>query len=251
MANILILAANVGMAVGEYGGAERSLKLAEGLSGHDVTVLMSSTGIDNKSKVINNNLRLVHINEDPKTCTSISQYAHRSFGRNLDIAMFAMSGKLVKFKAALEEYQKNADLIILDHVGAMALVNDVNLTVPVLYASHNCETSLAEQMYPKLRENIKYIKAMEQKILEKSDVYTYCSREDAEKINELFNINKPSYYIPNGTDERSFIRSDTSRSKDIIFIGSGHPPNVVAANNLIAVARSMPEYRFNIIGTCI
>ena len=238
------------MAVGEYGGAERSLKLAEGLVGHDVTVLMSSTGMDNKSKVINDNLRLVHINEDPRTCTSISQYAHRSFGRNLDIAMFAMSGKLVKFKAALEEYQKNADLIILDHVGAMALINDVKLTVPVLYASHNCETSLAEQMYPKLRENIKYIKAMEQKILEKSDAFTYCSHEDAEKINELFNPGKPSYYIPNGTDERSFIRSDTSRSKDIIFIGSGHPPNVVAATNLIAVARSMPDYRFNIIGKC-
>lgn len=250
MANVLILAANVGMAVGGYGGAERSLKLAESMPQHNVTVLMTSTGNDNKSITINNKLRLVHINEDARTNTLISTEAKRRYAGNLDIATYAMSDRLVRFKEELKRTLKTTDLVILDHVGAVSLIKGVQIDVPILYASHNCETSLAEQMYPRLKDNISKIREMEESIIGISDMITYCSHEDIDKMKSLFTVDVPTKYIPNGTDQRSFIRSDTSRSKSIIFIGSGHPPNVEAAQRLIPVARALPNFEFNIIGKC-
>lgn len=38
------------------------------------------------------------------------------------------------------------------------------------------------------------------------------------------------------------------KSKDILFVGSGHYPNMIAAKNLIPIAKALPEYNFVVAG---
>jgi glycosyltransferase involved in cell wall biosynthesis len=249
MAKILILAANIGIVVGGYGGAERSLKLAESMPEHDVTVLMSSMNGDNQSKVINPKLKMIHVVEDRNTAMQVFQYSKRECAGNLDIAIYQMYNRIIRYKAELKKQIQAADLIILDHVGAMGLVRGLDINIPVIYASHNCESDLADQMYPRHPLNKRTMFEMEKAIIELSDVITYCSKEDISKMKDLYNFDKPTYYIPNGTDEQELNRNNAN-SKDLVFIGSGHGPNVDAAKSLIDTARVLPEYRFNIIGKC-
>lgn len=250
MARILILAANAGIAVGGYGGAERSLKLAKSMPEHDVTVLMSSFSGDDRSKILSPKLKLVHIVEDRNIGAQLYQYAKREFEGNLDITSYVLWNKLARLKAELPKYIKNADLIILDHVGAIGMVRNIDLDVPVIYAAHNFESDLANQMYARYPTNKKHMLDMEKLIIEKSDAITYCSKEDIAGMIKAYDIKKPAYYIPNGTDPQKIIDRNNNTSKDLIFIGSGHGPNVDAARSLIATAKLLPEYRFNIIGKC-
>lgn len=249
MARILVLAANVGMAVGGYGGAERSIKLAESMPEHDVTVMMLSLTGENRTASITPNLKFLHVQEDRNTASYVLQYAKREFAGNLDVAFYVLSNRLTKFRTELRQQLESTDLVILDHVGAIGLIKGIEVNVPVLYSSHNCETDLANQMYAKVSNNKKFISEMEQSIVQRSNVMTYCSTEDIKKMNDLFNVGIPSFYIPNGTDYKEINRNNY-KSKDLIFIGSAHGPNVEAAKSLIATARMLPEYRFNIVGSC-
>lgn len=251
MANILIIAGNSGMAIGGFGGAERSLKIAESMPEHNVTVLMHSLGGHARDSSPTKNLRFISVMEVPKLSPYISQYAKRNASGNLDIALYAFSDKLTKTKSTVKSYIDKSDLVILDHYGSLALVSGIEINVPVIYASHNCETDLAEQMYQNNKQNIATVRQMEHEMLNICDAITYCSKDDMEKINQLFNFNKPSFYIPNGTDQRLHIETrNTNNSRDIIFIGSGHGPNVDAAKSIIPVAKQLSEYRFHIVGNC-
>lgn len=250
MRNILILASNVGIAIGGYGGAERSMRLAESMPDHKVTIMMSSLSGDNQSKKINDNLEMLHIQEDRSIANQVFTFAKRDLDGNMDVAYYALFNKMVKFRTELKKQLQSADLVILDHVGSLGLIKDIQINVPVLYASHNCETDLANQMYPNNNKVRTYIAKMEKEIIERSSAITYCSLEDIKKMNELYNISVPTYYIPNGTDKKEIIHKGNETSKDLIFIGSGHGPNVDAAKTLIDTARLLPDYNFNIIGKC-
>lgn len=251
MANILILAANPGLLVGGYGGAERSIKLAEALAGHDVTVLVLSLDNKDRSTITDSGIKFVSIMEDRNLGSTIFQLSRQKFDGNQDIASYANSGRFNRFKNELKKRLPNTDLIILDHYGAAGLIKDVEINVPIIYASHNCEIDLATQMMPKNQLALKYVSEMEQYLINKSSAITYCSKEDIVKIEAAYSNTPESFYIPNGTDERvGLIRKDNYQSKDVVFIGSGHPPNVEAAKNLIDVARMMPDYNFHVIGKC-
>lgn len=251
MAKILVLAANPGVLVGGYGGAERSMKLTEALVGHRVVELVLSLDNKDRSMITKDGIEFKSIFEERNLQSVVLQTARQKFGGNQDIASYVYSSRFNKYKAELRKQLEDTDLVIVDHYGAAGLIKDVEINVPIIYASHNCEIDLARQMFPKNELAHKYVREMEQYLIDRSAAITYCSKEDIEKMNKEYNINKPSFYIANGTDRRvNFVRRNNSKSKDIIFIGSGHPPNVEAAKNLIDVARMMPDYTFNIIGKC-
>ena len=73
----------------------------------------------------------------------------------------------------------------------------------------------------------------------KADGIAYCSQDD----------DIQGHYIPNGTDLPSVTVGSGFQSKKLIFIGSGHPPNVKAAHNLALWGRQL-DYEIEIAGTC-
>lgn len=92
---------------------------------------------------------------------------------------------------------------------------------------------------------------METRILNQAKEITYCSKLDFIKLQNYYGKDIIGTYIPNGTTMQHKINyKDRLKSRDIIFVGSGHPPNKVAAKAVVSFAKSLPEFNFIIIGGC-
>ena len=108
---------------------------------------------------------------------------------------------------------------------------------------------MANQLYPTETELLSIVQKMEGSALERASVVTYCSEKDNNELKDFYEYDADSYYIPNGAIIQEENNLDVRfGSKNIIFVGSGHPPNVVAAKNIIPIAQLMPDYNFVLCG---
>jgi hypothetical protein len=91
---------------------------------------------------------------------------------------------------------------------------------------------------------------MERLAIESSVAMTHCSEKDFKEMKAHYNnVPEDSLYVPNGTVIRERINPKKRiKSKDIVFVGSGHPPNVDAAKRVIEIAKAMPSYNFVVLG---
>jgi glycosyltransferase involved in cell wall biosynthesis len=65
-----------------------------------------------------------------------------------------------------------------------------------------------------------------------------------------YTVPSDTAYIPNGTVMQQRIDPQTRfKSKDILFVGSGHPPNTVAIKRIIEIAKLNPTYNFVVAGS--
>lgn len=154
-----------------------------------------------------------------------------------------------KYKQKVVELSAKSDVVIIDHYSISPFAKYIDEAKPIIYNSYNCETDLAEQLYPAGSLDIRVTNDMERAAIESSKAFAYCSDEDLEKINKYFSHDSSSYYVPNGTTRHEIIPEANFDLKTILFTGSGHPPNTEAANILIQVAKEMPDYNFVIAGS--
>ena len=71
------------------------------------------------------------------------------------------------------------------------------------------------------------------------------------KIQNYYGSGITGTYIPNGTELQPKTNyKERLKSRDIIFVGSGHPPNKVAAKYIVNLAKFLPDFNFIIIGSC-
>jgi glycosyltransferase involved in cell wall biosynthesis len=251
MANILVLTANLGRAElhKDSGGAERTTTLIEALSDHNVVVL--SFGWDTKEfqKQINNKLKHIHIGVDHSTLRNQKQYVDKLPSKNRDLAITRFFPSLKKYRSQLKEILPYADLVVIDHASASPFAADIS-GVPVVYNSHNCELHMAQQLYPAGSADIDRTRTMEGNALYSATAMTFCSHDDYAKMKELYDIDSlTAKFIPNG-GPRSTVTDSLVRhkSKQIMFVGSGHPPNGVAARNIVPIAKELEDYTFVICG---
>lgn len=251
MANIIVLTANLGKSElhKSSGGAERTTTLIEALSDHNVVVLSFGWDSNNINKVLGPKLKHIHIGVDYSLKRSANRYTERSASRNRDLAIPRFFSNLKEFRNKLKELLPYADLVIVDHASAAPFIQDITDT-PILYNSHNCEITMAKQLYPEGCKDIQTVFDIELSALINSVAFTYCSKDDLKQMIDTYGISgKNSMYVPNGGPKSITTPADTrKKSKQIMFVGSGHPPNGVAANNIIPIAQELPEYTFTICG---
>jgi glycosyltransferase involved in cell wall biosynthesis len=250
MANILIISSNLKNWDKNSGGVERTATLAEALIGHEVTFLCFAWDSSSEIKKISNNIKFIR----PGTETAVVQKHKIRITKdakpNHDITKYLYKKYLKSFNKQVEQLSSKADLVILDHFSAAPFIEDIVGTVPIIYNSHNSEITMAKQLHPNDSFVNDIVEKMEKLAVTESVAMTYCSEKDFEETKKHYKtVPEDSVYIPNGTTIRDRI-SPKKRlgSKDIIFVGSSHPPNVVAANKIIDIAKAMPKYNFIIIG---
>jgi glycosyltransferase involved in cell wall biosynthesis len=169
---------------------------------------------------------------------------------NHDITKYLFKKYLNEFSNKVAEYSKKADLVILDHASATPFIKDVPEDVPIIYNSHNSEITMAKQVYNSDAYVTDIVEKIESLALKRSVAMTYCSQKDMLEIEKYYDlVPANTMYIPNGTIMQEKTDPATRmQSKNIIFVGSSHPPNVIAANNVIKVAKLAPEYDFILCG---
>ena len=249
MAKILIVSANLKDWTKNSGGKDRTATLAEALKDHEVIFLSFSWYNEIVNKRINNiqyvqpGLRSGIEKRRRNLINGIAQPNH-------DIVFELLKDELKSFSQTVKDLSQDVDLIIIDHYSVSPLVNGIN-NVPIVYNSHNSEISMANQLYPKNKEVIDIVEKMEKEVLKKSNAITYCSKKDLSELESHYGKIFKSAYIPNGAIAQDTVDyKDRLMSRDIIFVGSGHPPNNVAAKSVVRIAKDLPEFNFIIIGSC-
>ena len=169
---------------------------------------------------------------------------------NHDVTKYLHKKELKNFNDQVKKLSSKSDLVILDHFSTSPFIEDIVGNVPIVYNSHNAEIIMMKQLYPNDNFVNEIIEKMERLAVSSSVAMTYCSKKDFEEIKDHYkSVPNDSMHIPNGTELRDKINyKKRMQSNNIIFLGSNHPPNNLAANKIINIAKAVPEYNFVIIG---
>lgn len=244
------------------GGQSRLFNFYRSLSRWHQVTLLTSTHFDVQEEVIQHGLNFVErrIPKDNYFAQKWVKLEQYSSGGDLSGPTIAACGRLptLLHQAYLEEYE-HADIVFHDFpftvdydifAGA-----DSKLRV---YNAHNCETILYRQLHPgeKSRPIHDLVRAAEQRMLQRADLVLYCNEDDL----ETFRLLAPAagfdaLYAPNGMTPiaATMAVSDQNNSKfNAVFMGSGHPPNVQAAEVIgHTIAPALYDTVFHIIGSCL
>jgi glycosyltransferase involved in cell wall biosynthesis len=251
MAEILIISSNLSQWDKNIGGGvERTASLAEALTGHNVTFLSFAWNNQSEIKKINEYITLVRPATERIIIKKHNVATQKQAKNNHDITKFLFKKYLHEFSDKVAEYSKKADLVILDHASASPFLENVPRNVPIIYNSHNAEITMANQVHGDDAYVNNIIEKMEGLALKRSIAMTYCSEKDMREIEKHYDlIPSQTEYVPNGTEMQDKVNpAKRFKSKNIIFVGSGHPPNVIAANNVVEIARKEPKYNFILCG---
>jgi glycosyltransferase involved in cell wall biosynthesis len=251
MAKILIVTANLrkwDKSLG--GGVERTATLAEALVGHSVTFLCFDWTEASETKKINENIKFIKPPTEAKAIRKHRMAVRNQARNNHDITKHLFAGELNNFSEKVKEYSAKSDLVILDHASASPFLSSVPKNIPIIYNSHNSEITMAKQIYESDKFANEVVRKMEELALKRSIAMTYCSEKDMKEINKNYEVTPSQFaYIPNGTKMQDSVNTNKRmRSKNIIFVGSSHPPNAVAAKNVVEIARIFPKYNFILCG---
>jgi glycosyltransferase involved in cell wall biosynthesis len=248
MSRILIVSANLKDWSKDSGGKERTATLAEALTNHEVTFLSFVWEGPSFEKKISEHIYQIQPPVELSVANQYRKLIRNNAKQNHDAVFHVLKDNLIEFNKTLKSLSKNSDLIIVDHMSVAPLVEGIK-NVPIVYNSHNAEITMANQLYPENQALVKIVEKVERTIIKQSVAVTYCSTRDFQELEDHYGAINNSFYVPNGTVMHEKINSDSrQKSKNILFVGSSHPPNVVAAKKLIELAKTLPDYNFIVCG---
>ncbi|WP_152226995.1 glycosyltransferase family 4 protein [Pseudomonas sp. SCB32] len=245
------------------GGESRLFNIYSELSRAHEVVLLSSTFHGVEESIIQHGSNFIErrIPKDNAFADSWNKLnAHAgSGGGDLSAPSLALAansfGNL--HRAYLEEYAE-ADIII--HEFPFTIGYDIFAGMdgkPRIYDAHNCESDLYKELHDANgnRDVPGLVMDLETRMLKLCDMLFYCSPNDLGRLKEICpSASFDATFIPNGMTPKTSKRVSATAGKSLsaAFIGSGHPPNVLAAKRIVEdIAPALPEVTFHIIGTCL
>lgn len=244
------------------GGEARLFNFYRALSKWYEVILLTSTHMGVAEERLSHGVRFVErrIPKDDHFARAYMSLAQHSGGGDLSGPALAASGcnPTLLHRAYLEEYSK-ADVVI--HDSPFTVQYDLFAGLdgkPRIYNSYNCESQLYAALHSSAKSNQVWdiVRESECCLLRNSRLVFYCNDDDLEAFRALVPGAKfQSTYVPNGlTPIAESAREISSRDDALsaVFMGSGHPPNVRAAEFIAKVlAPKLPDVTFDIIGSCL
>ncbi|MFV3331466.1 glycosyltransferase [Pseudomonas sp. NY15437] len=245
------------------GGESRLFNLYFELSRSHEVVLLSSTfhGVEESTIQHGSNFIERRIPKDNAFAESWSKLNTYAGSGNGDLSAPSLALAANSFGnlhlAYLEEYA-DADIII--HEFPFTIGYDIFAGVdgkPRIYDAHNCESDLYKELHDsKGNADVPdLVMELETRLLKVADMLFYCSSNDLERLKEICpSASFEATFIANGMSPKASKRVPSTAGKSLAaaFIGSGHPPNALAAKRIIEnIAPALPEITFHIIGTCL
>lgn len=244
------------------GGQLRTFHLLKRLSDkYDIIILSLSDSQGIVETEINFNFKEIEFPET-KAFVKAKKSIEDKIGISAkDIAFMINNSLLQDYHDKFLQLAESADAVMCVQPYTYLIANEY-FEGKIIHESQNVEYFLKRQMVSNKDEEIfKILYYVEKSILRNSDLNILCTHEDAEKFKELYKLNNFEYYIvPNGVDAKNTIFFDkfsdhrefyheNSKSKNVIFAGSWHQPNVDAVFEIIKMAEEAKDIFFNIVGT--
>jgi hypothetical protein len=159
--------------------------------------------------------------------------------RSYDAMPTLCAEDLTTIRKAIDKY--DPDLVILEHPWLVSIIGDR----PFVLDAHNCETYSTMMRCGRNSLDFDLVQDIEQTAVEGAEHITYCSEIDWQMLKSNWTVPNGTH-IPNGTHLPA--KHTTSKSRNLIFIGSMYQPNVDAAQTLANLAHQLPEYSIHLIG---
>lgn len=225
------------------GGTQRCYQLLQDIDG--LTVLSLDWDNERETKQTVNGVTY-HVIPAEQPARDQAKKLFKSVGlRSYDAIPSLTVNNLGNFQRAIDAY--DPDLIILEHPWLIDLIGDR----PYIYDAHNCESQATAQILGRNTFDYGLVKEIEQRCIREAEHIIYCSITDLTVMEAIQHITCATTLIPNGTNLPAHTIPEVNKdSKQLIFVGSLYTPNVIAAQNIIALAPQFPDYTFTIIGGC-
>lgn len=244
------------------GGQSRLFNFYRALSRRHEITLLTSTYVGVEEEVIQHGTNFIE-RRIPKDDHYVRQYVELerlSSGGDLSGPAVAACRSLPTklHQAYLEEYRNAESLIFDDPFTACCDLFAGTDNKPRIYHSYNCESELYAELHPSdaSRPIRDLVRSAEMRILKNADLVLYCNETDLTAFREMVpDTTFEALYTPNGMTPVAASRrtwSSNGGALRAVFVGSGHLPNVRAADFIARkVAPRLPEITFDIIGSCL
>ena len=244
------------------GGQSRLFNFYRALSNWYEITLLTSTHPGVEEEVVHHGVGFIErrIPKDEFFTQQYSLLSNYSGGGDLSGPCIAACGKFPTslHQAYLEEYEK-ADVIIHDSPFTVEYDLFAGLDTKLrVYNAYNNETQLYRQLHSgdKAQPIREIVRQAELRMLEGTDLVLYCNPDDLTVFREMAPEAKfDAAYVPNGMTPIAAQKHATKSEREAfttVFMGSGHPPNVHAAEFIVhTLAPQLPEIIFDIIGSCL
>ena len=166
---------------------------------------------------------------------------------------------------------QGADAIVLAHPYLVEAAKELAPGVPLVYDAHNAEVGMKDQLLPKTEAGNWWRAIVEQAetaAVEESVIVAAPTDGDRESLGALAGTDEHILVVPNGTDaaavdfttgpERTRRTAQLLAGRDlpadaagvVLFVGSGHPPNLTGAKRVVNLASRMSAVQFLVVGRC-
>ncbi|WP_460539370.1 glycosyltransferase, partial [Haloplanus salinarum] len=161
----------------------------------------------------------------------------------------------VRRPAQLTHELARTDVVVVEHPWQFPYVNELTpKSTPIVYSSHNVEPELVNGKTRFGRFVRRRVARLEAAVLRAADAAVVVSERDRQVYQDKYEIIPRTHLVPNGVPVESVSSGATvqGRLSRGLFVGSDHPPNVEAVDNICRIARAdeTPEdFVFDIVGT--
>lgn len=184
-----------------------------------------------------------------------------------DISALAFWNRSPRIVETVRSTCDGAIAVIACHPFYHDLIREVT-TIPLWYEAQDVEVLIKQDILPRTeaaRAWIDKVRTAEAACCNEAEVILSCSKTDALSLQRLYGVAPEKFIIaPNGTDlgainfmsprAREHLRTRMLGTNDlppmILFMGSGHQPNLEAAQEVFKIAYQLPNYSFPIMGSC-
>lgn len=238
------------------GGELRLFALYEALSSHHEITLLTSGELGGCLQTLRHNCRFteVRVPKDGYFAEAWANLApHAGSGDLSGPCLAASATQPSPLLDAYLRYHKQADIIVHD----FPFTVDYDLFIgfdgkPRVYNSHNVEFDLYGAIHADAPtdEIVEIVRRCEGKLVSNAQLVSACSEADLARFADLYGPPAATALSPNGM--YPFVMPNIGRdSNRLIFIGSAHHPNQVAAAIIRdELAPKFPNYEFHLIGLC-
>jgi glycosyltransferase involved in cell wall biosynthesis len=266
MVSILALSFHPAFYPPKSGGEQRLYYIYHYLSNfYDITLIsFTYPNPQNKIEVVEHNK---HFREIRVPKTKLSQFLHHLVEKFSNIKecsaiITSIESRFNKnFKKVIKDDLRDADAVIFVYPYLFIVPARILKSKKIVYESHNIEYELMKQSLPDSiigKILLRYVYHIEKSLSRRSRLIFAVSEEDRDKLSQTYKINKNKIYISsNGVNLNEYAniirKKRRKKSKNhpflYLFIGSYHPPNIEAIENITKFACELPEDYFIVAGS--
>jgi len=181
-----------------------------------------------------------------------------------DIASYLFYSHTPDFLETIKKEAVGATALVACHPYFFPALAEV-VDTPIWYEAQDVEFELKAKLLPRKgigEELAAKVKDLERKCCQAAQLIFACSQEDAATLGQEFNVAPDKIIVvPNGTncEEIHFVNTDKRKQlkqrlgcdgqKFVLFMGSGHQPNIIAFHEILHLSNQLTEVTFLIVGS--